>query len=348
MKREKLIVGITHDDLDGVMSAVVTAFAIEQIKKKLPWYSEVQFVPRFFPAGGATKEVICALSRMGVQMTVTDLSISHEEFNALTQVDPFIPDVPLLVDHHRESECFESRLRTMVSMKNSGTMNCLQYYSHISGPERVEFPSWLFNLAKFADDYDMWRHAYPESRELNALVAVLGPAGLYNKIMDERENFSVKNIYGERWLQWQKSRLDKAQEEAVAIELGDGGVKCVLVPPQSSFLPGDSNELADRFAKEGFECFAYIYGVEEGKGGPVRITLRSKEGGAREVMALLKEVKGVTGGGHDNACGVRLPASYSAKGARELLKETFRKFIEKKLEQNPVEEIVSRGTEICL
>lgn len=101
-----------------------------------------------------------------------------------------------------------------------------------------------------------------------------------------------------------------------------------MVPPQDPFTGNDSNELAERFATKGYECFAYIYAPYQNDSG-VRISLRGKNGAPRKVLETLKTF-GIKGGGHDNACGGRFKPGVSCEAAAEVILNAFHLFLGEK------------------
>ncbi len=329
MKKERIVMVLSHNDLDGIISAVVGSFAIDSLIKGFPEYAGVKHSVRFLRGVDEAKNVIADVCELGIQPVVTDLSIGRDEFRLVAGMEPFIPELPLLVDHHMESQSFDCRRRTMVSMKSCAAMNSMKYYSALPGEKKVHFPEWLSRLVVLANDYDMWIHAEPESRKLKSLADILGPVGLYFRILSEREDFSPATALSERWISRQKRRVEKAASEASILTSLDGKTTCAVVPPQFPFSTSDANELSECLAsRRRCDCMVYIYAPEsESKMGPVRISLRGKKGVPRQFLSLLRQSEGVSGGGHENSCGCRFPAHVKHMDAFDILTRAAEKFL---------------------
>lgn len=317
--KERQIVVVTHDDLDGVMSGVVMKHVIEKMSSTYPKYKGASVVVRFV-AVSAANEVIRDISELGIQVVATDLSIDETTFKAMLDVVPVIPELPVLIDHHRDSEKFAAHERAVVSSELSATMLALGVFSdRVRFPEYPKkcfqsvsslfFPKWIDYFAMLADDYDRWIHKYPESRLLNALVAILSPEGAFQKMDTERERLDIENnslVSG--WIQRQKNRIFKGLETVKYIETEIEGEKkkLALIPKQEPFSAGDVNEICHLLMTEhGCSCAAYSYGEKNS----IRMSIRSVDGLAGKMVEHLRKIPGVQGGGHDNACGLNFSIS---------------------------------------
>lgn len=313
-QREGLVVNVSHNDLDGIVSAVVHTVAAEHITSVSEEYGKVRSAVRFSAGAGMVAPLLRDLAELGVQVVVTDIFLSKDEFAIIDAVEPSIPEIPLLVDHHRGSEIHGHRTRTMVSASSCGAMNTLKYYENLPGSCRVAFPDWVRRLAVLANDYDMWIHSFPESRKLNALASLLGAEGMFGLIMKERENFFFDCTHSSRWLKRQQDRIDSAVADTQIFQGGEQRPRFALLPPRKDFSGSDVNEISDRLVQErDVECLAYIYedGNNNGGSSRARVSLRGKNRHPARILEILKREFGAEGGGHYNACGVRFPVGFS-------------------------------------
>lgn len=317
--KERQIVIVTHDDLDGVMSGVVMKHAIENISYSRPDYIGIPVAVRFVPVSAAN-EVIRDISELGVQVVATDLAISERAFNAMLEVEPAIPELPVLIDHHNDSEKFASHERAVVSSELSASMLAFSVFSgKTTFPEHPKkcfeslvplyFPKWVDRFSVLADDYDRWIHKYPESRLMNALVSILSPEGVFRKIDVEREHLDVTgNLFATRWMERQKSRVAKGIEMVryLETEINGEGKRLAIIPKQDPFSAGDVNEICHLLMNEhGCSCATYSYGEKNS----IRMSVRSIDGIAGKMVEHLRKIPGVQGGGHDNACGLTFSIS---------------------------------------
>lgn len=90
-QREGLVVNVSHNDLDGIVSAVVHAVAAEHITSVSEEYGKVRNAVRFSAGAGRVAPLLRDLAELGVQVVVTDIFLSKDEFAIIDAVEPVIP-----------------------------------------------------------------------------------------------------------------------------------------------------------------------------------------------------------------------------------------------------------------
>lgn len=298
---------LTHDDLDGIVSAMVMERILEDMG--------IKSVPQFTSVYNAPRNLADSLSRR-VHVAVTDLHVPPADLKKCLGADGRIcweKDIegwrdkrlirlPLVVDHHKESvEAYTGMSWSYVSDKAAASLLCLNLARKMS----VSVSPELERLAFLANDYDMWIHNDPESKRLNVVFTLLGAEGAFFWLKANPSDWMFDG--GEWYLAEQKRKVSEALER-IRIEERPGGHSLGVLAhdPDCPLDVNDVNEIASEITAERVRCFIYIYEPSQDTYGRTKISFsfRSRQGTshASEMLeAMRPHLK--SGGGHDSACG---------------------------------------------
>jgi oligoribonuclease NrnB/cAMP/cGMP phosphodiesterase (DHH superfamily) len=319
---------ISHVDLDGIGAAAV-AEALLRSRGISPAVT-------FSDIKSAGEKALDA-AEMGIRPFILDLHVEKNALDAILEAGKKSGifdgawDIPLVVDHHRESMAYENEPWAVVSTDYSAALLAAKWAEEQGG---LVPSDELRELARLADDYDMWRHTDPACRRLNAVVTVLQPDGAFRWLQER--GWAYEHPMVERYLDRQRTRLDLARSGARMHRDPGGTATLCVVSPSERIGASDVNELADVLLREGNDCVVYIYPHAEK--GPLRMSIRSRNGEAAKLVARMAPY-GVKGGGHENACGAS--GNYKLSTVDDLIKNAivpaFNAFCLEERERNTLE-----------
>lgn len=291
---------ISHTDLDGVAAAALAWHANKDtgrlLKVTLTGYGDVD-------------NLILETLESGQEPLVLDLFCQRE--NTVDTIDRIWErdKEPFLFDHHKSNfERYSSRKWALIDVNYCGAM---VYWNYIRTKEefssRADVISSLEPLMKIANDRDLWLGEIPESRLWQGLVTVCGHWGALMRLVENPSAELTETEYEKacEFVANQEARFALAKEKIIrtgselsfvcdgVLEYGDVSDFCGLI------LDRDDNPplLAAVTAKRG--------------GGDWAVSLRSRDGLAGSVMALLKDGRKVRGGGHGDASALYFPSNYT-------------------------------------
>ncbi len=313
MQRENLLQIISHTDLDGVVSAALAWHAGRSsglpIKVSLMGYGEVD------------NAILEALDS-GYKLIVLDLFCQRER--TVEDIDRLFPegDSPFLFDHHKST--FDRYSNRKWAVVDTDCCAAMVYWKWLMGQEldvsTKKMVEYMEPIIKITNDRDLWLGEIPESRLWQGLVTLCGPWGVLMRLVSDP---SAELTRGERdsaqnFVDRQEERFELAKSGILRtdddlsfvgdglLEFGDVSDFCGLILDRDPNPP----KLAAVSAKR--------------MGGDWALSLRSREGLAGKIVALLKDGKKIRGGGHGDAAALYFPYSYNEDQIRETLLAAIR------------------------
>jgi oligoribonuclease NrnB/cAMP/cGMP phosphodiesterase (DHH superfamily) len=153
-----VIINITHDDLDGFLSAYLVKHAFEGEKFKYI-SSSVHDVDN------NVKKYIIEEHDPNNLYFITDLSVSNEVADLLDAYN----NVTLL-DHHITASHLKDRKWAYLDLQGKVSASELTYRYLINKATTPEYENKYKEVAKIATDYDLWIKKIPKSDALNNLL----------------------------------------------------------------------------------------------------------------------------------------------------------------------------------
>ncbi len=313
MQRENLLQIISHTDLDGVVSAALAWHAGRSsglpIKVSLMGYGEVD------------NAILEALDS-GYKLIVLDLFCQRER--TVEDIDRLFPegDSPFLFDHHKST--FDRYSNRKWAVVDTDCCAAMVYWKWLMAQEldvsTKKIVEYMEPIIKITNDRDLWLGEIPESRLWQGLVTLCGPWGVLMRLVSDP---SAELTRGERdsaqnFVDRQEERFELAKSGILRtgddlsfvgdglLEFGDVSDFCGLILDRDPNPP----KLAAVSAKR--------------MGGDWALSLRSREGLAGKIVALLKDGKKIRGGGHGDAAALYFPYSYNEDQIRETLLAAIR------------------------
>lgn len=303
---------ISHTDLDGVAAAALAWHVHHNdrlIRISLTGYGDVD-------------ALILEAFAAGREPLVTDLFCQREQ--TIDTIDKHWEDgrCPFLFDHHKSTyERWGTRKWAVIDTSYCGALVYWHWLHKNVKDERVqETLAELEPVMKIANDRDLWLGEIPESRLWQALVTMCGQWGMLARLMTNTRaeltpaEFAAASEFTER----QEARFTKAKTHILrsgselaflcdgVLEYGDVSDFCGLILDREENPPAVAAVAARRL------------------GGDWAISMRSRDGLAGRVLALLKDGKKIRGGGHGDAAALYFPRNYTQEQMRDSILAAIR------------------------
>lgn len=295
---------ISHTDLDGVAAAA------------LAWHVKGGRVARVSLTGyGEVDALILETLASGKEPLVLDLFCQKEQ--TIDEVDRLYDEAspPFLFDHHKSTfERYGNRKWAVIDTNYCGALVYWNWLSeHAQDSRTKEALARLEPIVRIANDRDLWLGQIPESRLWQALVTMCGHWGMFARLAANPsaeltpEEFDGASEFTER----QEARFAEAKEHIWRhgaelaflcdgiLEYGDVSDFCGLLLDRDENPPEVAAVAARRL------------------GGDWAVSMRSRDGLAGRVLALLKDGKKVRGGGHGDASALYFPRNYTQEQMRD-------------------------------
>lgn len=277
---------ITHNDLDGVVCAVLFKKVYPDSVYYLEDYNSVdEQILRVLghPETGEEKPDI---------LYITDITPRSDGLlAALDSYFSFFSNKEIkLFDHHKTAV---QRLEPYAWATTGSVCGAQLLYDHFSSVKPFPLAAY-YDLVHLTNDYDLWKHEFPNSSTLNSLLGVYGPERFIDRFL---ENPSVVPTETERLMleiedDKQCAYIKDAAKTATYC-LQDGGPKIAVVCAERCI-----SQLADYILNTagppGIDIVAVINMQKR------TVSLRSKHW---DVAAV---AKAFGGGGHSRAAGFSL------------------------------------------
>lgn len=295
---------ISHTDLDGVAAGA------------LAWHLKGERVAKVSLTGyGEVDSMILETLASGCEPLVLDLFCQKEQ--TIDEVDRLCDETrpPFLFDHHKST--FERYGNRKWAVIDTGFCGALVYWNwmseHAQEAQTKEKLAQLEPIVRIANDRDLWLGQIPESRLWQALITMCGHWAVFARLAANpsaeltSEEFDAASTFTER----QEARFAKAKEQIQRqgndlafladgiLEYGDVSDFCGLLLDRDENPPAVAAVAARRFS------------------GDWAVSMRSRDGLAGRVLALLKDGKKVRGGGHGDASALYFPRSYTQEQMRD-------------------------------
>jgi oligoribonuclease NrnB/cAMP/cGMP phosphodiesterase (DHH superfamily) len=255
----------THVDLDGSMCALILSKVFHDI-------------------------TIFDTSFYKVDSLLENLDYDKYDFVFLTDIHPdkksnlYLSDKIILLDHHESAMEMNdpSKMHYIVPGKCAAHLvkKFAEKYFHID-------LSYLDDIVRLCNDYDMWELKYPESKSLNDIMFYLyRPKKFREKFNDGRTTFTEDEL---TWLKMREKKFQKLYKELQVFEF-DKINGCVV--ESREFI----NEICDKLMKEDGYNIVFCRNPSHG-----RVSVRHNIEGL-DMGGMLK--KHGIGGGHFFACGM--------------------------------------------
>lgn len=313
---------ISHTDLDGVAAAALAWHANKDtgrlLKVSLTGYGEVD-------------ALILETLAAGQEPLVLDLFCQRQE--TIDEIDRTCAEraAPFLFDHHKSNaDRYGGRNWALIDTSCCGAMVYWNWLmANLPDGERKARVASLERLMRTANDRDLWLGQIPESRYWQALITMCGQWSMLMRLVADPspELTTVEKAGAEDFIARQEARFAAAKAKISrtgnelsfvadgVLEFGDASDFCGLILDRKPNPPLVAAISAKRF------------------NGDWAVSLRSRDGLAGQVMALLKDGRKVRGGGHGDASAVYFPRSYSESEIQEALVSAIR--IEKEKNEKP-------------
>lgn len=297
---------ISHTDLDGVAAAALAWHYArgggKLVKVSLAGYGDVD-------------ELVINTLRAGDEPLVLDLFCQREQ--TIDEVDRTWDESrgPFLFDHHKSTfERYANRKWVRVDTSGCGALVYWNWLASRNPSARGrEVLQELEPLVRIANDRDLWLGELPDSRVWQGLLSLCGHwSTLARLTANPAAELSREERRGaEEYIERQEARFEVAKEAVIRtgndlafikdgiLEFGDVSDFCGLILDREPSPPLVAAVSAKRL------------------GGDWAVSLRSRDGFAGRVMALLKDGKKVRGGGHGDASALYFPRAYSEEQIRE-------------------------------
>lgn len=299
---------ISHTDLDGVAAAALAWHYAKGggklVKVSLSGYGDVD-------------ELIINSLRAGYEPLVLDLFCQREQ--TIDEIDKTWDDSrqPFLFDHHKST--FERYANRKWAQVDTDYCGALVYHRWLAAKNptgrELDVLRKLEPLVRVANDRDLWLGELPDSRLWQGLLSLCGHWSVFSRLTaDPSAELTREERRGaEEYVERQEARFEIAKRFIVRngddlafvrdglLEFGDVSDFCGLILDREPSPPLVAAVSAKRL------------------GGDWAVSLRSRDGFAGRVMALLKDGKKVRGGGHGDASALYFPRSYSEEQIRESL-----------------------------
>ena len=313
---------ISHTDLDGVAAAALAWHCAQSggklVKVSLTGYGDVD-------------ELIINTLRLGDEPLVLDLFCQREQ--TIDEIDRTWDNSrqPFLFDHHRSTfERYANRGWACVDVSYCGALVYWRWLAqnYPTGIVR-EVLKKLEPLVRIANDRDLWLGELPDSRLWQGLLSLCGHWSAFTRLaVNPSADLTREERRGaEEYVERQESRFAAAKKLVVrsgddlaflrdgVLEFGDVSDFCGLILDREPCQPLVAAVSAKRM------------------GGDWAVSLRSRDGFAGRVMALLKDGKKVRGGGHGDASALYFPRGYTEDQIRESILAAIK--VQKERDESP-------------
>ncbi|MEG1602800.1 MAG: phosphohydrolase [Cloacibacillus sp.] len=303
---------ISHTDLDGVAAAALAWHVHHKnrlVKVSLTGYGDVDAL---------ILETIAA----GQEPLVLDLFCQREQ--TIDEIDKIQDGFaqPFLFDHHKSTfERYGNRKWAVIDTNYCGALVYWRWLSQNAKDDATRAQlARLEPLVKIANDRDLWLGQMPESRLWQALVTMCGQWGMLARLIDdpageltqaETEAASAFTERQEARFAEAKGRVWRVGNELAflcdgVLEFGDVSDFCGLLLDREENPPLVTAVAARRF------------------NGDWAVSMRSRDGLAGRVLALLKDGKKIRGGGHGDASALYFPRNYTQEEMRDSITAAIR------------------------
>lgn len=322
MSQSMLLHIISHTDLDGVVAAALAwhyaQWSGKLVKVSLSGYGDVD-------------ELIINSLRAGYEPLVLDLFCQREQ--TIDEIDKTWDEArpPFLFDHHKSTfERYSNRKWLRVDTNYCGALVYHRWLTakNPSGRE-LDVLNRLEPLVRIANDRDLWLGELPDSRLWQGLLSLCGHYSAFSRLTaNPSAGLTREERRGaEEYVERQEARFGIAKQSIVRtgndlafvkdglLEFGDVSDFCGLILDREPSPPLVAAVSAKRL------------------GGDWAVSLRSRDGFAGRVMALLKDGKKVRGGGHGDASALYFPRSYTEEQIRESIIAAIK--VQKEREEAP-------------
>lgn len=313
---------ISHTDLDGVAAAALAWHRArgggKLVKVSLTGYGDVD-------------ELIINTLRAGDEPLVLDLFCQREQ--TIDEIDETwdVSRPPFLFDHHKSTfERYASRKWAHVDTSHCGALVYWRWLMAKSPAGReLEVLQELEPLVRVANDRDLWLGELADSRLWQGLLSLCGHWSAFARLTanPSAELTREERRGAEEYVERQEARFAVAKQSIIRsggdlvfvkdglLEFGDVSDFCGLILDREPSPPLVAAVSAKRL------------------GGDWAVSLRSRDGFAGRVMALLKDGKKVRGGGHGDAAALYFPRAYTEEQIRESVRAAIK--VQKEREEAP-------------
>jgi hypothetical protein len=257
----------------------------------------------------------------GYETVVLDLFCQKQE--TIDELDRrYEGGMPLLFDHHESTrDRYGNRPWAVVD-----TSKCAARVYHewllertSTDPLRKRLEA-LSGIVAVAEDRDLWKLRNPDSRLWSALVTLAGSWGVLMRLNADPSPILSPNERGqaEAFVERQEARFDRAR--AKALRVGDDLLFCGADLLEFGDVSDFCGLILDRLPNPPF----LVAVAARRPAGDWAVSLRSREGLAGRVVALLKDGRKVRGGGHADAAALYWPAGTPEDRIREGLLSAIR------------------------
>lgn len=258
---------ITHDDLDGAGCAVLGMVAYDQIQVYICNYETVNNV------------VLDVLSGPD-EILITDISVNPEVAEKIDRRGKVT-----LLDHHKTAAWLNRYPWAKVDSSCCGTMHL---YNHLS-KNNIRINKYR-EFVEMVNDYDLWLHKDPRSRQLNRLHSIIGHQRFIKRFSsDSRVKFKPEE---KLLLELEEEKIREYCFCTNGYENEDqDGNKYLIV-----FAELYTSELGE-YLLEKHPQYAYVMIINAHQ-NPIKVSLRSR--GDVDVAEIARRYGG---GGHKAAAG---------------------------------------------
>ncbi|AOQ24611.1 Oligoribonuclease NrnB [Moorella thermoacetica] len=258
---------ITHNDLDGIGCAVLALAINPETKVYICTYDDVN-------------KVVANVFSEKDELFITDLSVNQETAEKLKTRGQVT-----LLDHHKTAAWLNQYPWAQVDTSYCGTKLFYNYLiSHNANIKPYE------DFVMLVNDYDLWLHKDPRSRQLNRLLQIVGDYGFISRFVTKPEiNFAPVEQF---LLDLEEEKIQNYCQNTVVYQLVDQEDNKYIF----AFAERYTSELAEYLLKK-YKDYAYVMLANLNSIHP-KISLRSR--GDFDVSAIAKQHGG---GGHKAAAG---------------------------------------------
>ena len=273
---------VTHKDLDGVACGIIGKAAYPELEVYYEGYDTVD---------DRLTEILTSFKDEGGIIYITDLSpkspitakmldkFNNQSFRSV-----------LLLDHHESAK--ERLQKYGWANFNIGVCGAMILYTWLSGCTCAHRIKRFSEFIKFVNDYDMWEHKYPESKQLNYLLAEMGRELFIERCLTRPAEYI--NDTDELFIRVHVKKLDKYCESSIKSTIShfdEDGRKVGVVFCDNMYASEVGNHILDN------STFDYVAMIDMRR---MTVSLRSR---IVDVGAIAVS-KG--GGGHKRSAGYKI------------------------------------------
>jgi oligoribonuclease NrnB/cAMP/cGMP phosphodiesterase (DHH superfamily) len=277
----------THSDGDGVGSYIVLK---KVFGDQLNWLAMTGL--------GKISQNIQKLAFKNSNIFVTDISPEQEQIDEIDSIF----NQKMIIDHHETSKELNIPFKKIVNIKACATF---LVYNYCTKQFNYEFTPEMKKFVRLINDYDMWINNDPDSILLNNLYWDLGAYDFINRFKDGLINFRKGNPIYDKAVALQ----EKKKEEILAFPTWS-------IENQIRVVTAGTHISDIQFYYP--EPYLFIIRPKD------QVSLRSGDKPLTDFFKLVNS-KGMKGGGHSNAGGIKADNGYTQMDLIEL----FYNFINK-------------------